>query len=1124
MSASPTPAWIRLLSLVNLVTAFSREVVLNALMHPYQYKKAPASTEGHTLVATFHTDLADPAWFLSKNIRDNGIEVRVNLVSHNDDQMRIVASCDCNKVGSRCAHISALMVDLAVQPQLVDAIVGNKDSSEALAALPRLRAHARAELIAQSMAASWFDLPPAHTTKPWEIRLVFHDVRPWKLSGHRDDPDFPYLELRLTDPESKTLLDPREVHARPLPALERRIFTLGTPLPRGRKGVLISGLHASLALRMLRDARREVFVGEKGKATLVFSDQPVTVCLVRAKLVRASSLKNPSAATVEVDVIEGRWRSHGADPLDVPSHEAVMYSGVFPFLWVGLCATLYPIDVTVDLDVAWALHCAPTQEFSPQHAATVYRGLQRALSGRTIGLPPPETMGLTPRSEAIFSLRIEGSAFHIKARLEASYDFGDLEVGPTGALASVSLDQDLRRNIDHEMTLVSRVLGSGLRWDDSTQCFVAADREAAEFWSKGIVELRVPHVHKLGLYIAEGLRKVVVRPPVKASVRVSMSDGNMLETEFSFEAGELSADIDAVREALRSKRRWLSLDDGSISEIQDNVAAVVEELGELLPSKGEKHSKGRRMQVSLPAHQLGRVDRWLDAGIGGDVDPAVENFRARMRTLAVKAEPELPKGLEATLRPYQLQGVAWLQFLSELGVGGILADDMGLGKTLTALAVLLWQRERNGSAPSLVVCPTSVASTWMREAARFAPSLKVVLYHGHAREKDPELLKQADLVVTTYALLRRDATMLAGISFRYAILDEAQYIKNASSQITQAARDLIATHRLALSGTPVENHLGELWSIMDFCNAGMLGTPREFSTRYERSIALEPRGEISQRLRSLVRPFVLRRTKREVLKDLPPKQEIDQVCTPTITQRKLYDALSYTVLAEVEQRIADVGMARAGLNILTAMLRLRQMACDPRLIDATLPKDTSAKRNEFLTLVRGLVDEGRRALVFSQFVGLLSLWRSDLDDMGIAYEYLDGSTRDRDAAVQRFQKGSAPLFLISLKAGGTGLTLTAADTVIHCDPWWNPAVEDQATDRAHRFGQTRSVTVYRLLTQGTLEERILALKNRKRDLASAVIAEDAGALQGLTQEDVRMLLGRSDADDEFEEDDSATTA
>jgi SNF2 family DNA or RNA helicase len=248
------------------------------------------------------------------------------------------------------------------------------------------------------------------------------------------------------------------------------------------------------------------------------------------------------------------------------------------------------------------------------------------------------------------------------------------------------------------------------------------------------------------------------------------------------------------------------------------------------------------------------------------------------------------------------------------------------------------------------------------------------------------------------------------------------------------------------------------------------------------------------------------------------------VCTPTITQRKLYDALSYTVLAEVEQRIADVGMARAGLNILTAMLRLRQMACDPRLIDATLPKDTSAKRNEFLTLVRGLVDEGRRALVFSQFVGLLSLWRSDLDDMGIAYEYLDGSTRDRDAAVQRFQKGSAPLFLISLKAGGTGLTLTAADTVIHCDPWWNPAVEDQATDRAHRFGQTRSVTVYRLLTQGTLEERILALKNRKRDLASAVIAEDAGALQGLTQEDVRMLLGRSDADDEFEEDDSATTA
>jgi SNF2 family DNA or RNA helicase len=460
--------------------------------------------------------------------------------------------------------------------------------------------------------------------------------------------------------------------------------------------------------------------------------------------------------------------------------------------------------------------------------------------------------------------------------------------------------------------------------------------------------------------------------------------------------------------------------------------------------------------------------------------------------------------------------VAWLQFLDELGAGGLLADDMGLGKTLTALALLLWRKERDGAAPSLVVAPTSVAGNWVREAARFAPDLSVLLYHGAARERDASALARAVVVVTTYALLRRDVAMLASVRFRYAVLDEAQSIKNAAAQSAQAARELDAERRLALSGTPVENHLGELWALMDFANPAMLGSARDFAARYEKPVTADPRSPAAERLRALVRPFILRRTKRDVLAELPPKQEIDQLCAMTPAQRRLYDALSAAALRDVEERIASVGLARAGLSVLTALLRLRQAACDPRLVDAALPAAASAKREAFLGLVESVAREGRRVLVFSQFTELLGLWRKDLDAMGVAYEYLDGATRDRDGAVARFQSGAAPAFLISLKAGGTGLNLTAADTVIHCDPWWNPAAEAQATDRAHRMGQARAVTVYRLIAKGTLEERIVALKDRKRALAEAVVAEDAGALKGLSEDDVRTLLGGAEADEDFE--------
>jgi SNF2 family DNA or RNA helicase len=402
------------------------------------------------------------------------------------------------------------------------------------------------------------------------------------------------------------------------------------------------------------------------------------------------------------------------------------------------------------------------------------------------------------------------------------------------------------------------------------------------------------------------------------------------------------------------------------------------------------------------------------------------------------------------------------------------------------------------------------------EAARFTPGLSVVLYHGEAKKRDHGRIAGADLVVTTYALLRRDLAKLEAQPFRAVVLDEAQNIKNADAATTRAAARLTAEIRLALSGTPMENRLTELWSLASFANPGMLGSLRSFETRFERPIVADDKTPIAAELRALVRPFLLRRTKDEVLGELPPKTEIDRFVTLRRDDKRMYDALAHALRASVAKDLEKRG-AQSSLSVFTALTRLRQMACDPRLVDPKLPAHTSAKREAFLELVQDLVRGGRRALVFSQFVQLLTLWRADLDAATIAYEYLDGSTAKRDEVVRRFQEGTAPLFLVSLKAGGAGLNLTAADTVIHCDPWWNPAVEDQATDRTHRIGQDKPVTVVRLVARGTIEEKILALKDKKRALTRLVIGDDAGALSGLTAADVRRLLGDSDLDDAEEE-------
>ena len=469
--------------------------------------------------------------------------------------------------------------------------------------------------------------------------------------------------------------------------------------------------------------------------------------------------------------------------------------------------------------------------------------------------------------------------------------------------------------------------------------------------------------------------------------------------------------------------------------------------------------------------------------------PGLERLAPLIQGFEKLPPPSLPEDLTATLRAYQQQGVSWLRFLKEAGLGGILADDMGLGKTLQTICVL--------GARSLVVCPTSVLPNWAAELKRFRPSLKVSVYHGPGRALD----EAADVTITTYSILRLDAAVLSGRTWEAVVLDEAQAIKNPESQVARAAFGLKANLRLALSGTPLENRLEELWSLMHFTNPGLLGGRREFNDKVAQPIS-EGQPEAAERLRRRIRPFVLRRLKREVAPELPPRTEAVMHVALDERERGVYDSVMAATRKEVVTLLNEGGSV---LKALEALLRLRQAACHSALV----PGQQAASSSKVQTLVEALdtaVSDGHKALVFSQWTSLLDLIEGPLKQAGIAFERLDGTTTNRGEITTRFQTAEgAPVLLMSLKAGGTGLNLTAADHVFLMDPWWNPAVEAQAADRAHRIGQERPVMVYRLVSQGTVEERILGLQEKKRAIFEAALSE-ASAATAITREDLLELF------------------
>lgn len=541
-------------------------------------------------------------------------------------------------------------------------------------------------------------------------------------------------------------------------------------------------------------------------------------------------------------------------------------------------------------------------------------------------------------------------------------------------------------------------------------------------------------------------------------------------------------------EAIREGRRYVKLAEGDFVVLEQ---ALVQRLAAVEPAARTVRDE---IVVTVGAAQAVQ-DLGADAG-SFEAAEAWHTAVSRMEA-ARDLQPVLPVELKATLRPYQLQGFEWMARLSTWGLGACLADDMGLGKTLQALSVLLY---RQSEGPALVVAPTSVTFNWAREAARFAPTLQVRRYEGAKRAEQLEGLGAGHIVVTSYGLATRDAAELGKIEWSSLVLDEAQAVKNAQSQRSQAIQSLPAKWRLALSGTPVENRLSELWSLFAVIEPGLFGSWNEFKTRFAGPIERDGSELRSEALSRLIRPFVLRRTKRLVAPELPPRTDVEVDVVLSDAERALYEDVRLATLAKLEEGPSEAEPGEKGggrFAVLAALTRLRQLACHPRL-DNPKSEVEGSKLLRVMHLVRGLMASGQRALVFSQFTGHLALVRAAFEQEELSYLYLDGSTPTavRQERVDAFQGGEAPLFLISLKAGGTGLNLTAADNVILLDPWWNPAVEDQATDRAHRIGQQNPVTVYRMVARNTVEDSILAMHAAKRALVGQVLdgTGAAGAL------------------------------
>ena len=601
--------------------------------------------------------------------------------------------------------------------------------------------------------------------------------------------------------------------------------------------------------------------------------------------------------------------------------------------------------------------------------------------------------------------------------------------------------------------------------------------------------------------------KINVKPP-RMIVKLS-KDINFFEINFSFEGVEEIHDLsNLVSEVKKENKEYIRLQNGSFIPVD---LEIIDYLAKILNDNSLKDSEeGNYLIPMFNAPYFADILE-KHGGITLELEDDAKTAINDIKKIDYDEEP--PENLTTQLRPYQLTGYKWIRKLADMSLNGILADDMGLGKSFQTIASILKDKQNGSGGTSLIVAPTSCVTNWYMEIKKFAPSLHTIILNGvsKARLKRIKSISNYDIAIISYGALRRDAKVLSEYTFNYVILDEAQHIKNANTQNAKTVKSLTSIKRLALSGTPIENSISELWSMFDFLMPGFLGKHQEFIEHYESPIISNKDGlkEVAlNELKTKIAPFILRRLKKDVLKDLPAKHTNIAYCDLTKDQKELYMSILEAARIEIFETVKRKGFNQSQIEIFSALTRLRQVCCHPRLLAPDLRGEshTSGKFNMFIEMIRESINGGHNVLVFSQFTKMLHIMRDTLTKLNIDFLYLDGKTRNRMDLVNRFNAGEAPIFLLSLKAAGTGLTLTKADTVMHYDLWWNPAVEDQATDRAYRIGQKRVVTNYKLVTRGTIEEKILALQDRKREIIDAVIDDASFNVNKMSWDEIKNLI------------------
>jgi non-specific serine/threonine protein kinase len=647
----------------------------------------------------------------------------------------------------------------------------------------------------------------------------------------------------------------------------------------------------------------------------------------------------------------------------------------------------------------------------------------------------------------------------------------------------------VRRQREVEEEIRDIVVGSNII-EDTPGLFYANFDNALEWLFDGLPQLLKADFEIMGEESLARFRVNRRKPRVNMALS-SEVDWFDLNLEIDFDGTGLT--LAELKKALQKEKKFVRLKNGSIARLPEKLIQKFQYLLEFGQTSNGK--------IRFRDHHLSFVDKLLTEADNREIDKFSEQKLGKLQQFTRIKSYDIPKNLKGELRDYQRAGYNWLNFLNEFSFGGCLADDMGLGKTVQTLAFIQGE-VNNKHIPNLIVSPTSVLFNWQREIEKFTPEIDFTLHYGTKRTRDIRKLRNKQLILTTYGHLRRDINFLKDIQFHYIILDESQNIKNPQSETAQAARDLNSKNRLALTGTPVENNTMELWSQFSFLSPGLLGGQAFFKENFMRPIEKEQDVQAASTLKKLIFPFILRRTKDEVVKELPPKVENIIYSPMSEAQQSLYDQVRETYRSNIISEIESKGLGKSTMRVLEGLTKLRQVACHPGLVDSGF-SDEAGKFEALKLMIDDITSEDHKVLVFSQFVRMLSIIREHLEEQAIDFSYLDGSTKDRENAVDKFQnEEEIQIFLISLKAGGIGLNLTAADYVIHYDPWWNPAVEMQAIDRAHRIGQTKKVFAYKLITKDSVEEKILQLQHQKKELVQKLITTESGFYKSLNKYDI----------------------